>query len=99
MTITVAEIFADLQTIAERLDVDIDGVHPSAAVYLEDDLGMDSLSMMDFLVFLEKKYGVGVPNEKLQQVVTVGDVVALLNEAGPAGVGPAPVTVPAGAQA
>jgi acyl carrier protein len=49
-------------------------------VSLEDDLGMDSLSLMDFLVFLERKYYVTIPNEQLNDVATVGDVVSALNE-------------------
>jgi hypothetical protein len=42
---------------------------------------------------------VAIPNEKLQQVATIGDVVTLLNEAGPAAAMAAATPVPAGAEA
>jgi acyl carrier protein len=85
MSITVTHIFADLRELQEQLDIDLDGVPHSGAVSLEDDLGMDSLSMMDFLVFLEKKYGVSIPDEKLHDVATVADVVQVVAEVSLAG--------------
>lgn len=89
MSLTVTDLFADLRAMSEQLDLDLDGVATSPAVSLEDDLGMDSLSMMDFLVFLERRYGVSIPDEELHDVATVGDVLHVLN----AMLAPAPLAV------
>ena len=79
-TITVVEVCEDLRGLADRLDVDLDGVEITAASSLEYDLEMDSLNLMDFLVFLEKKHGVRISDDKLGAVSTIGDVVKLLND-------------------
>ncbi|GAB6898057.1 acyl carrier protein [Kineosporia succinea] len=86
MTLTLPALFADLEQLSDQLDLDLGTVTPQAGVRLEDDLGMDSLSMMDLLVFLERKYRVAVPNDRLGDVVTAGDVVDLVNQFVPAGV-------------
>ena len=93
MTVTVTDLFAHLAELKDQLDIDLDDVGVSAAVRLEEDLGMDSLSMMDFLVFLEKRYGVTIPDEELHDVASVGDVLHVLNAM------LSPAAVPAGAEA
>lgn len=92
MSIDVDTIFEHLRELAEQLDLDLDQVPVLGTVSLEEDLGMDSLSMMDFLVFLEKRYGISIPDEELHDVATVGDVVHVLNQLLPDG------AVPVGAQ-
>jgi acyl carrier protein len=78
--ITVVEVSDDLRGLADRLDVDLDGVEITEESSLEYDLEMDSLNLMDFLVFLEKKYGVRISDDRLGDVSTVGDVVKLIND-------------------
>ncbi|MEU3623609.1 hypothetical protein BS329_13790 [Amycolatopsis coloradensis] len=78
--ITVTEVGEFLRGLAERLDLDLDGVEITAASLLEEDLEMDSLNLMDFLVMLERKYQVKITDENLREVDTVADVVTLLNE-------------------
>ena len=80
MTIDTADLFTDLRGLADQLDLDLDGVELTESASLEDDLGMDSLSMMDFLIFLEKKYLVSIPNDRLRDVSTIGDVAQVINE-------------------
>lgn len=79
-TISGADLSEDLRGLAEQLDLDLDGVDITDSSALEDDLGMDSLNMMDFLVLLERKYQVRISDEKLGDVDTIGDVVKLVNE-------------------
>lgn len=79
-TITVVEVAEDLRGLADRLDIDLDGVEITGSSSLEYDLEMDSLNLMDFLVFLERKYGVRISDDRLGAVSTIGDVVKLLNE-------------------
>lgn len=88
MSITVDTIFEHLHELAEQLDLDLEQVPSHGTASLEEDLGMDSLSLMDFLVFLEKRYGVSIPDEELADVATVGDVAHVLNELLPDGAVP-----------
>lgn len=78
-TISVTEIAEYLRGLADRLDLDLDGVEITGESSLESDLEMDSLNLMDFLVLLERKYGVKIGDERLREVDTVADVTELLN--------------------
>jgi acyl carrier protein len=78
-TISVTEIAEYLRGLAERLDLDLDGVEITGESSLESDLEMDSLNLMDFLVLLERKYDVKIGDERLREVDTVADVAELLN--------------------
>lgn len=53
---------------------------PSLESNLHDDLGMDSLDLVELTVALEEKFKVSVPNEKLMTIKTVGDVVKTIQE-------------------
>lgn len=43
-----------------------------------DDLGADSLDILQLLMTIEDEYGITVPDEELVKFVTVQDVVAYL---------------------
>jgi len=45
-----------------------------------DDLGADSLDILQLLMTIEDEYGIVVPDEELVKFVTVGDVVTYLEE-------------------
>lgn len=45
-----------------------------------DDLGADSLDILQLLMTIEDEYGITVPDEELVKFVTVGDVVTYLEE-------------------
>jgi acyl carrier protein len=45
---------------------------------LEDDLNLDSLTMVEVAVLAEGELGVKVPDETLSSLVTVGDVVSYI---------------------
>lgn len=48
---------------------------------IKTDLGIDSLGIVEILLILEERFGVTlVDNPRAAQVVTVGDLVALLTE-------------------
>jgi acyl carrier protein len=57
---------------------DVAGVS-AEAVELEksliDDLDIDSLSMVEIAMEVEKALGIGIPDEQLQNIKTVADVV------------------------
>ena len=44
-----------------------------------EDLGADSLNILQLLMKIEDDYGIVIPDEKLAHFETVGDVVAYLD--------------------
>ena len=51
-----------------------------------DDLGLDSLSMLELTVDIEYAFKIKVPEERLQSIRTVQDTIQLVQEFLPAGV-------------
>lgn len=45
-----------------------------------DDLGADSLDMVDMLMMLEDAYSISIDDEVAQELKTIGDVVKYLEE-------------------
>ena len=68
------EIFARIRKVlAEQLDVD-----PSKITMESDilhDFEADSLDVVDMIMTLEDEYGIEVPDEAIENMHTVGDVV------------------------
>lgn len=63
--------------IAERLDVDEKKIVLEASFMR--DLGADSLDTYDLVFAIEEAFGIEVPDEKANEVETVGDVVKYLD--------------------
>ena len=47
---------------------------------LGDDLNIDSLSLMDIAVRLEEEFGVEVPDEDINRVKTIDELVGLVDK-------------------
>lgn len=47
---------------------------------IKDDLGADSLDMVEVVMGLEDEFGIEVPEEDLGKILTVGDIVKYLEE-------------------
>lgn len=47
-----------------------------------EDLGLSSLDVVDIIVAFEEEFDVDIPDRKLMEIVTVGDVVRILKEYG-----------------
>jgi acyl carrier protein len=45
-----------------------------------NDLGVDSLMALEIVAAIEKKYRIQIPEEKLQQVKTLNDTIALARQ-------------------
>ncbi len=45
---------------------------------IKDDLGADSLAVVDLAMSLEDEFGIEIPDNELESVKTVGDVVKLI---------------------
>lgn len=56
----------------------------SPAAELSADLGLDSLDVLELTVLVEDAFGVAIPDEDLEGVTTVADLVAVVDAARPA---------------
>lgn len=62
--------------IVERLGVDEDKVVPTAT--FKEDLGADSLDVVELVMELEDEFGQEISDEDAEKIVTVGDAVAFI---------------------
>ncbi|MCD6254297.1 MAG: acyl carrier protein [Thermotogae bacterium] len=73
------EIFEKVRTlVAEKLGVDEDEVELESS--LEEDLGADSLDLVDLTMAIEDEFGVRVEDEELEKIKTVEDIVKRLSK-------------------
>ena len=64
--------------LAEALNVPVEKVTADAKIV--DDLGADSLDVVELLSQLEDEYGVMIPDEEVESLVTVADVAAQIEK-------------------
>ena len=62
-----------IDIIAEQLSVDKAKVVPSASFV--DDLGADSLDLVELIMAMEEKFDIEIPDEDAEKIVTVKDAV------------------------
>ncbi len=60
--------------LAEALNLPLEKVTPDAKIV--DDLGADSLDVVELLSQLEDEYGVQIPDDEVENLATVADVAA-----------------------
>ncbi len=65
--------------IAEKLGKKIEEVTDEAS--FTGDLGADSLDTVELIMDFEKQFGVTIPEEEQEKIVTVGDAIAKIEEA------------------
>ena len=66
--------------IAEQLNIDASEITLESS--FKDDLNADSLDLFAMVMALEDNYGVEIPSEDLEKLLTVGDVVNYLKDKG-----------------
>lgn len=64
--------------IVQQLGVDADKVTMEASFV--DDLGADSLDVVELVMAFEEEFGVEIPDEAAEKIATVKDAVAFLTE-------------------
>jgi acyl carrier protein len=73
------EIFDKVKAvIVEQLNVEEADVVEDASFI--DDLGADSLDIVELVMALEEQFGVSIPDEEAENIKTVGDAVAYIAE-------------------
>lgn len=63
--------------IAEKLSVDLDEVIPDASFV--DDLGADSLDLVELIMSMEEEFDMDISDEDAEQILTVKDAIAYIN--------------------
>lgn len=62
--------------IEEKLNAE--GVDITESTSFKEDLNADSLDLFELVMALEDEFGIEIPSEDLEQLVTVGDVLGYL---------------------
>jgi acyl carrier protein len=61
------------EVIVEQLNVEEDDVNEDASFI--DDLGADSLDIVELVMALEEQFSISIPDEEAENIKTVGDAV------------------------
>ena len=59
--------------ICEQLDLDEDKVTIDSSIV--DDLGADSLDVVDMLMSIEEEFDIEIPDEEIESIKVIGDLV------------------------
>lgn len=66
------------EVLAEQLGINKEEISDDANIL--EDLGADSLDVIEMLMTLEDEYGVTIPDDKINQVKTVSEIAKLIDE-------------------
>ncbi|UCC66770.1 MAG: acyl carrier protein [Deltaproteobacteria bacterium] len=66
------------ELIVQQLGVSESEVVPEAKFV--DDLGADSLDLVELVMALEDEYGIEIPDEDAEKILTVGDALKYIQE-------------------
>lgn len=64
--------------IVDQLDVDENEV--TEASNIQDDLGADSLDIVDLVMSFEEEFDLEIPDDQVEKIKTVGDIVKFIEE-------------------
>jgi acyl carrier protein len=67
-----------IDIIVEQLSVDKDKVVPSASFV--DDLGADSLDLVELIMAMEEAFDIEIPDEVAEKITTVKDAIDHVNK-------------------
>jgi acyl carrier protein len=66
------------KVLVEQLDVSEDEVTPTASIV--DDLGADSLDVVEIIMGLEEEFDVEIPDEDAEKITTVQQIIDYVEE-------------------
>jgi acyl carrier protein len=64
--------------LSNQFDVEEDSI--TAETNIADDLGADSLDVVDMLMSLEDEFDIEIPDDEIERIRTVGDIVTYIEE-------------------
>jgi acyl carrier protein len=74
-----AMVFKKVQDIlSEQFDIEPDDITLDSV--LADDFGADSLDLVDMVMSLEDEFDAEIPDEAIDEIKTVGDIVRYIEE-------------------
>jgi acyl carrier protein len=66
------------EIISQQLDVDMANIKPESS-FIED-LGADSLAIVELVLAFEEQFEIDIPDEDTEKIRTVGDAVSYIQE-------------------
>jgi acyl carrier protein len=66
------------EIVSQQLDVDLAEVKPEALFI--DDLGEDSLAIVELVLAFEEQFEIDIPDEDTEKIRTVGDAIKYIEE-------------------
>lgn len=66
------------EILMDQLDVEEEKVTMEASIV--DDLGADSLDLVDMVMSLEEEFDVEIPDDQVENIKTVGDIVKYIED-------------------
>ena len=66
------------EILVDQLDVDEAPVTMEASI--QNDLGADSLDIVDLVMSLEEEFDCEIPDEEIENIKTVGDIVKYIED-------------------
>ena len=64
------------EILCEQLEIDPDEITLDTNII--DDLGADSLDLVDFVMSLESEFDKEIPDEDVENIKTIGDIVSYI---------------------
>ena len=64
--------------IAEQFDVEEDNISEDSSI--TDDLGADSLDVVDLVMAIQDEFNIEIPEDEVENIKTVGDVVKYIED-------------------
>lgn len=66
------------EMLANQLNIEVDKINEGSKIV--EDLGADSLDMIEMLMALEEEFGLSIPDDKAEGLKTVGDITKFIDE-------------------
>ena len=66
------------EMLANQLNIEVDKITEESKII--EDLGADSLDMIEMLMALEEEFGLSIPDDKAEGLKTVGDIAKFIDE-------------------
>ena len=67
------------KVIMEQLDIKDESAIVEGA-HIADDLGADSLGAVELIMAMEEEFGISIPDEDAEKILTVGDAINYVKE-------------------
>lgn len=66
------------EMLSNQLNIEVDKINENSKIV--EDLGADSLDMIEMLMALEEEFNISVPDDKAEDLKTVGDISKFIDE-------------------